>query len=282
MTMDFSQRMGFTSSTKAAQIDGIDNELRNSLWNVLVINLYSKFSPEYTFASDLLKGSNFYRYAENLYLSFYKIPVDTVPQKWSELRQLIRNYFFEAEWHRIYSFLEFNVQTFQGGIGKILRTELNNVLERENSGYRFVSDKLTPITSREEIEEVESAIDSSDRYTGVKTHLQTALGLMTDRENPDYRNSIKESISAVESFAKKLVGNDKATLGQALKILEEKHNLHASLKSAFMTLYGYTSDAGGIRHAILDNTVTPTKADARFMLICCSAFINFAIDSIEN
>lgn len=282
VTMDFSQRMGFISSTKAAQIEGIDNELRNSLWSVLVINLYSKFSPEYTFASDLLKGSNFYRYAENLYLSFYKIPVDLVPQKWSELRRQIRNHFFEAEWHRVYSFLEFNVQTFQGNVAKNLCNEFNKVLERENSGYRFVSDKLTPITSREEIEEIELAIASSDRYLGVKTHLQTALGLMTDRENPDYRNSIKESISAVESLAKKVVGNDKATLGQALKILEEKHNLHASLKSAFMTLYGYTSDAGGIRHAILDNTTPPTKADARFMLICCSAFINFAIDSMEE
>lgn len=160
--------------------------------------------------------------------------------------------------------------------------EFNKILARENSAYRFISGKITPITSNDEIEEIEKAVSAPDNYAGARTHLQTSLGHLTDRENPDYRNSIKESISAVESLTKKLVGDDKATLGQALKILETKHNLHASLKSAFMTLYGYTSDAGGIRHALLDNTTAPSKADARFMLICCSAFINFAIDSIED
>lgn len=160
--------------------------------------------------------------------------------------------------------------------------EFNKVLERENSAYRFVSGCITPISSSEEVEEVESAIRNSDRYAGVRTHIQTALGLLTDRENPDYRNSIKESISAVESLAKKLVGDEKDTLGNALKILEDKHNLHASMKSAFLKLYGYTSDAGGIRHALMDGSATPTKADARFMLICCSAFINFVIDSIDE
>ncbi len=46
------------------------------------------------------------------------------------------------------------------------------------------------------VKEVEEALEC--RYTPVKRHLSNALELLSDRENPDYQNSIKESITAVE------------------------------------------------------------------------------------
>lgn len=282
MTMDFSQRMGLLPATKVAQSDSIDVDLMNGLWNVLAINLFSKFEPYSPYDSNAIKKSNFEILIQQLYSEFLKIPTDTIPYYWSDCRNYLRKVFFELPWHRIYSLLEFFVGAINDGPSKILTKEFNRVLERENSAYRFIAGKVTPITSDDEIEEIEKALAGSDNYAAVRTHLRTSLGLLTDRINPDYRNSIKESISAVESLAKKLVGDEKDTLGNALKILEDKHNLHASMKSAFMKLYGYTSDAGGIRHALMDVSVAPTKADARFMLVCCSAFINFVIDSIED
>ena len=72
------------------------------------------------------------------------------------------------------------------------------------------------------------------------------------RECPDYRNSIKESISAVESLVATVVG-EKGTLGQLIKKLEDEISLHPALRTAFGSLYGYTSDEGGIRHAILES-----------------------------
>ena len=143
----------------------------------------------------------------------------------------------------------------------------------------FVEGKIVEITSEGEITEIELAIEQSQPYAGVKTHLTTALSLMSSRTNPDYRNSIKESISAVESLAKRLTGDEGATLGDALKKLEKAKQLHPALKDAFSKLYGYTSDAGGIRHA-LTNEADNTQAEARFMLIACSAFINFCIVTV--
>lgn len=279
--MDFSQRMGLTPAVKVAQVDSVDTALQNALWNVLTLHLFSRYSPPDRTRPDKLGGSNFQNFAESLFSEFYKVPVDTLPYRWSEFKTTIRDSYFKMTWHRLYSFLEFVIEMNQRSTGETLVENCNKVLERENSAYRFVSGKVTPITSSDEIEEIEKAISGSDRYAGVRTHLQTSLGFLVDRQNPDYRNSIKESISAVESLAKKLVEDDKATLGQALKVLEKKHSLHPSLKIAFSALYGYTNDADGIRHSLLDEASKLTKADARFMLICCSAFINFTIDSVD-
>lgn len=50
--------------------------------------------------------------------------------------------------------------------------------------------------------------------------------------------------------------------------------MHPALKGSFEKLYGYTSDAEGIRHALLDEPNLDFE-DAKFMLVSCSAFVNY-------
>lgn len=107
-------------------------------------------------------------------------------------------------------------------------------------------------------------------------HLLSSLNLLSNRENPDYRNSIKESISAVEAVCQVFTNDPKVELGTALKVLEDKMGLHGALKNGFRSLYGYTSDADGIRHAMLEVS-NLTFIDAKFMLVACTAFINYII-----
>jgi len=45
------------------------------------------------------------------------------------------------------------------------------------------------------------------------TDLSRALELLSDRKQPDYRNSIKESISAVEATCQVFASKSRATLG---------------------------------------------------------------------
>jgi len=52
----------------------------------------------------------------------------------------------------------------------------------------------------------------------VGTHLLTALDLLADRQAPDYRNSIKESISTVEAIANRLAGTTNKPLGDPMKV----------------------------------------------------------------
>ena len=66
----------------------------------------------------------------------------------------------------------------------------------------------------------------------------------------------------------------KATLAEALKAIEKRGKLHPSLREGFSKLYGYTNDAGGIRHAMLDEP-NLSMADARYFLLSCTSFINY-------
>lgn len=75
-------------------------------------------------------------------------------------------------------------------------------------------------------------------------------------------------------MARIVAENPKATLGDALKAIEKRGSLHTALKDGFMKLYGYTSDEGGIRHAMLDEP-NLTPADARYFLLSCTSFVNY-------
>jgi len=94
---------------------------------------------------------------------------------------------------------------------------------------------------------------------------------------PDYRNSVKESISAVEGVTRILSGDQDATLWKALKIIEGNSPLHGALRKALEALYGYTSDADGIRHALSEGEEPVDPSTAKFMLVVCSAFVVYLI-----
>ncbi len=285
--MKFSQRLGIVLAEKAIQIESLDQDLRNSLWSQLTIYYWDKFNKQkYDFGSriDYISGSNLNSLFNGLWLSYFKKPIDTIPDYYYDEPYglgILRKYFFEAKWYEVYDFIEFISGYSIDGKRDNFINDCNKIFGKENSGYRFVDGKIIEISSSDEVNEIEKAIENATPYYGVKQHLVSAITLISDKQNPDYRNSIKESISAVESLCKKVAGDDKATLSTALKLLEKKGHLHSALEKAFSALYGYTSDADGIRHALMEQS-NLTSADARFMLISCSAFINYVIATTEN
>jgi hypothetical protein len=155
----------------------------------------------------------------------------------------------------------------------------NKVLEREMSAYRFVNGVLTPISNQAEVAEVEQAIEGSAAcgMPGATEHLDTALHFLGKKPVPDYRNAIKEAISAVESVCSQIEGSKSSGFKAALKKLTEQIGIHPALQDAFVKLYGYTSDEEGVRHAILNNDVDVEFDEAKFMVVSCSAFVNYLI-----
>ena len=272
--MLFSKRKGLSIVRDSVQKDGMDDALRHGLWNALHVCIWEQI--EYNHYSQTFKSSNVYGLFQNYWHNLFKWPLDNLPGYLDDAHRRVREYFFKCEWYEVYDFIEFTAQNCPESLAKEFTDFCNHILEKDLSAYRFVGSQLTDITSAEELESIESAIDATTKHSGARKHLQTALTLLSDRKSPDYRNSIKESISAVESLCVAVSGNSEATLGNALNSIETKHKLHPAFKKALSSLYGYTSDSDGIRHALLEES-TISYSDAKFMLVACSAFVNYVL-----
>lgn len=265
----FSERFGYKKASDIIQVDSMSDELRVSLWNVLH-DVYWSRAGYFDDEDDVTQKFNILSHL--LWVDYFKRPIDKRPRYLSAILEEIRGYFFTCPWNNVYDFIEFVAST------TVYRTPelpdlLNTILEREQSGYRLVDGHFIAITSGEEIQILDDTVSDSD-YPAVSEHMTQALKLFAARDNPDFRNSMKESISAVEAMARIVSENDRATLGEALTAIEKNGQLHPALKEGFTKLYGYASDADGIRHAMSDKP-NVDEADARYFLVSCSAFVNY-------
>jgi hypothetical protein len=264
----FSERMGIVQRKSIMQRDGIDNDLRTALLNVYYTDYFPVLGPSGQF--DL---------AKEMYVKLLNKPVDEIPTNIDKVALMIRSLFINAEWNLVYDLIQFlvNSRTGQDRRVKIVYFihKCNEALETHMSYYRFINYIICPISSDDEIQAIQEATNS---FSTVNKHLTDALKKLSDRENPDYRNSIKESISAVECLCKIITNDDNASLGKALDLIKNKGhiNIHPALNDSFNKLYGYTSNEKGIRHSfgLLDEDNLNFE-EAKFMLVSCSAFINF-------
>lgn len=267
--MKFSERQGIIKAKDALQIESMDDGLRNGLWNAVALFYFNH-------SGDYIHSSGYKILFNNLWHNFFKLPLDTM-DNWAGTTKLeIRRWFFDWTWYEVYDFIEYLTKIESPTQPENFIEFCNKVLERDRSGYRFINGIIAPITSELEVKEIDNAINNSlnANLTGVKTHLENALRMLSDKESPDYRNSIKESISAVESISKILSSDSKHSLGSALDKIKGKIKLHPALEKGFKQIYGYTSDTDGIRHALMEESTCDFE-DAKYMIVSCSAFINY-------
>lgn len=57
---------------------------------------------------------------------------------------------------------------------------------------------------------------------------------------------------------------------------------HPALLDAYSKLYGFAGDEGGIRHALDDKSIEVSMEDARYMLVSCSAFVNYLTEKARK
>ncbi|BFK86905.1 hypothetical protein I4200191B4_12110 [Pseudoflavonifractor gallinarum] len=266
----FSERYNLNPN-KQIQLEDVDLPLLNRLWNIF----YEREYETEIFA--LGGGVGVTEYLLDSFGLIYEYPQSSFNRN-SNIEKL-RNFLIDAEWYLIYDFVERYVSYFQEiKERKKLEKEINQVLEEEKSGYRMLDGLITPITNKSELDSLKESM--STEYISVNTHMEKALQLFSQRKSPDYENSIKESISAVEAMCCIITGEtgSQATLGKTIKKLKDKGiHIHSAMESAFSALYGYTSDEDGIRHGSIGFTNAPAE-DAKYMLVSCSAFVNYLIE----
>jgi hypothetical protein len=292
----FSERMGFRPAEKVFQIDSMSDDLRTGLWNILISVYwnYNDSTDSYRYYNPRLR-----HLIEGLWDQLLKKNLDDLPDDWKNAYRLVKVHFFACNWDEVYSFIEYVVNEFPyyphvtydefdlSDKYDILRSRCNEVLKREISGYRLVEFRtgetyvgsesmFIPLTNEQELVEITEVLELQGKLRPVSKRFRRAIELFSDRKSPDYRNSINESISAVEAMCNIISGKKNKGLGSALGEIErtKKVEVHKALKGGFEKIYGWTSDANGIRHPMMEMSNVDFE-DAKFMLVSCSAFINY-------
>ena len=270
----FSERYGYKEE-KSIQINDISKTLRIRIWNLFYYNEVlagGLSSPriQLAFTGGITVED---KIADKLgFLSGSSINKKSAKDKIEQY--LVLN----CQWYEVYDFIEIYLSFLSDEKRNEIELQINALLEEEKSGYRVVSGEIAPITNGEEIESITKA--ASTPFFSVNQHIQKALEKYSDLETPDYENSVKESISAVEAMCCIITESSgkQATLGNAIKKLKDAGvHIHPAMERGFEALYGYTSDENGIRHGGIDFQNVPAE-DAKYMLVTCSAFVNYLVE----
>ena len=268
----FSERYGY----KKIDIDMLKNylpkQIKTRIWNVFYKSFFQDIDTIY-----ILKNIN--KKIEVIITKFFKLDLSGIfRMSGRHIVDRIKKLFFSLEWYEVYDFIEFvlNEPLFEF-FKQSVKEKINKILKEEKVPYCIVEQRVIPQISEEEIKEIEKVIGLPDKFKPVKEHLKNALEHISNRKAPNYADSIKQSISALESLVQILL-EKKGTLG---KLIDEL-NVHPALKEGFKKLYGWTSDDGGIRHGKYKEKFEPGIAEARYMLVTVSAFINYLINKYSD
>lgn len=270
----FSERKGLKKLSNVIQIDSLNTRTRNKIYTATE-NLLTKSSCE----NEIIE----YIYTEIFSLTRNDIPIKSaefslLSNYYNQVYQEIQEILAVKEYFEIFDFIEAIIKLKRNkkynGIDEYIR-EITRIFIDENVNHRIIDGVITDIVNDEEIKAVEETLDTP--YIEISKHFSKAIEHLYS--NKDYANSIKESITSVELMCQ-IINGGKDSLGKTLKNL--KVNIHPALSKGFESIYGYTSDASGIRHANGLGEKDATFLEAKYMLISCSAFINYLKEIYEE
>jgi hypothetical protein len=272
----FSERMVIKEQGPIIQTDGMNDALRNSLWNLL----HSLYDGEKGYWISAAKWSA---------QSFFKTPPGDLPYDDYDNRKWLMSHFFNLKWYEVYDFIEFIVGNHELMIQypKHNRTKLiemfNSILEQEHSGYRFISGALASLVPPAETGEISSAIEATTKsgLAGARDHLLSSLTLLQKKTESDYRKAVKEAIIAVESLVQQLTKSGAQGLPGALEELPKEAGIPGALKACFVALCGYPGDEEGTRQAIPDQPTIGLE-EAKYMIVSCSACVNYLLAKAQK
>ena len=204
----FSERYGYTKPSDVIIRERITPEIQNAILNCIdnLVNNLNEMDTVYVMDNIFTKiEKEIYVYYLNGLKSQYTYGFLTKylqceSNKWYkklDIIELILNYLTNS----ISNGYEFYYEAY-----KSFSESLNFEFKRLNFGYSVIENKITEITSEEEISSIEKALKESK--DNVREHLNKALDLYSKRPVADYRNSIKESISAVEAISRNITGEN--------------------------------------------------------------------------
>ncbi|TDQ66704.1 hypothetical protein ATL17_0707 [Maritalea mobilis] len=270
-SLAFEQAEGIAPLPSQLKLREVSRGLQSRLWKRFYENI--EFTGHISTSSLTYEWNNILSYIWSIY---YELPADECPTQRHEVHEFIKSKIYGESYSDCLGFCEALLKA--PNCPKWVPPAIDKELRESFAAYRVDDSGLAivPVASVEEGKVILAAHTklSEGGFHGAKRHLSSAGENLTKGK---WSDSIRESISAVESVARKLVPNAK-TLGPALAELDKRGHLHPSLKIGFDKIYGFTCDERGIRHALIEDAAAKVdESDALFMLGACASFVTYMI-----
>ena len=267
--MGFAERMGFEPERIALQSEALDEPTRNALWNTY-LRVLEYLERQRTYGEPY----PYEKFAAAAWSYYFENPSDSFEVGRARLK--VRATVLEGDWWKALDLIEWLIRIsddIEDGLAAQFATQINVDLEKYLVGFRVIDGRMVEVSSEVEVTTIEAALPTAG--TNARKHLKRAIEMLSNRESPQYAKVIHESISAVESTVREITGE--RMLGPGLKKLAQAGvPIHPALESGWNKLYGFTSDADGIRHALIREEDSD-QALAIYYLVSCSAFINLLL-----
>ena len=281
--LTFSQAVGIDPLPQPAKLGELPWRARNALWSRTYhwINESSGVNY-YEGMSYGVVGGPWDSMLYEFHMLILNKPGDEFNGNLAIQLSTIKTLFLKDPYNRVFDFLQFIMR--HEFVPDGFREFVVNTLQESMCAYSILEGVWTIVPSAipEQRKSIERAfcVLKDGPFGGAHQHLSNSAECINAG---DYSGSVRESIHAVESVARRIDNNSRKSLAPALESLSKRGLvLHGAFKSGIEKLYGYTSDEDGIRHALSDVTTNVDAADAVFMFGACASFAAFLVEKARD
>ena len=271
----FSQAEGLEPLPRPLQLGELSEELRSLLWRLIFEELQSSSSHPTMTGHRYLEEAWFTILYEK-HVELDHLSADEYDNDLDDNVEATKRLITKGAWNKVFDFLQFVMRHRECPYK--FSDKIDAILRRARAAYTVIRDGPTimPAATPEEGAAIRNAFDvlSDGGFDGARAHLRASADALNEG---DYAGSVRESIHAVESVARRLNADASTSLAPALRTLEQHIALHPALREGFKKIYGYTSDESGIRHALLEGQAGVDLEDAVFMIGACASFTTYLI-----
>ena len=270
----FSRSQGLSEAPKKLQIGQLPSPLRNQLWSVIYYHLRDEV--RYSYGKRFIYSSwakMLYDYETNVDF----LPADEFVSEWEFVKKKYKNLVLTAPYNVVLDFLQYIL--YHRSKPFEFECEIEHLLTEHLAAYTLVNERRTiaPSATSEEGQALANSMAQvrDAGFIGAHQHLIKAI----ERFNSvQFADSIRESIHAVESVARRIDPKSSSTLAPALRNLKQNIYLNSQFLSGVEKIYAYTNSEEGLRHPLIDDeNAQADDSDALFMIGACASFCSYLV-----
>lgn len=228
------------------------------------------------------------------------IPTEYEPSKVASLRKAKDDSIAllqELEWDKVYDFCErlhghlasavgytwndeFQETTSKAQVQTYISDELQRLFNEESLAFEFSQGMVSRRGRKHTVEVTTRAqvVLGDPRLASARRHYDKAMNFFRSPSKPDYENSVKEAVCAVEAAGKVLFPTSKSsTLGELAKWLANTTEVSVpkALAQTVTAIYAYRCGGNEVGHGGADGGVATAEVAEYVLAVCASQIIYF-------